>query len=229
MAFNNAFTAVVGATYTAAQYNTHVRDNFTAVWVYTTAGDIVYATSATALARLGKPASLGFLINDNAGIPSWFTGGSALNILRKNSVNGAFEWASQTQLCVVKNSIDFSHTSGAISWDTDEIDVDGWHTTTSRITVPLTGVYAVGAALRHFESGGGASLYNYIGIKKNGTSIDPAGQSFLLLRDGNSKTMFTPFYPISASANDYFEAEADINGGRTVIATHSRFWVVRLN
>src|SRR5688572_4047794 len=52
MSFNNSFTAVTGATYTASQYNTHVRDNFTAVWVYTTAGDIAYATSATALARL---------------------------------------------------------------------------------------------------------------------------------------------------------------------------------
>lgn len=71
MAFDNSFTAVVGATYTAAQYNTHVRDNFTALWVYTTAGDIVYASSATALARLAKPSADGVLKNTSSGVPSW--------------------------------------------------------------------------------------------------------------------------------------------------------------
>lgn len=73
MAFDNSFTAIVGATYTAAQYNTHVRDNFTAVWVYTTAGDIVYATSATALARLAKPSVDSLLKNTSSGVPSWLS------------------------------------------------------------------------------------------------------------------------------------------------------------
>lgn len=79
MAFNNSFTAVVGATYTAAQYNTHVRDNFSAIWVYTTAGDIVYATSSTALARLGKPSVDSVLSMGNSGVPSW---------VDKNSLKG---------------------------------------------------------------------------------------------------------------------------------------------
>lgn len=71
MAFNNSFTAVVGATYTAAQYNTYVRDNFTAVWVYTAAGDMVYATSATALARLAKPSVDSVMKMTSLGVPSW--------------------------------------------------------------------------------------------------------------------------------------------------------------
>jgi hypothetical protein len=70
MAFNNSFTAVTGATYTAAQYNTHVRDNFTAVWVYTTAGDIAYATGATTLARLAIGSS-GYLLSVASGAPAW--------------------------------------------------------------------------------------------------------------------------------------------------------------
>jgi len=53
MAFTTVSTAVTGQTYTAANYNTFVRDNFSAVWVYTTAGDISYATGASTLARLG--------------------------------------------------------------------------------------------------------------------------------------------------------------------------------
>lgn len=71
MAYDNSFTAVVGATYTAAQYNTHVRDNFTAVWVYTAAGDIAYATSSTALARLAKPSVDSVMKNTSSGVPSW--------------------------------------------------------------------------------------------------------------------------------------------------------------
>lgn len=71
MSFNNSFTAVTGATYTAAQYNTHVRDNLTAIWVYTTQGDIAYASSATALARLGIGANNTTVLMPASGIPSW--------------------------------------------------------------------------------------------------------------------------------------------------------------
>lgn len=71
MSFNNSFTAVTGATYTAAQYNTHVRDNLTAIWVYTTQGDIAYASSATALARLGIGANNTTVLMPASGVPSW--------------------------------------------------------------------------------------------------------------------------------------------------------------
>jgi hypothetical protein len=71
MSFNNSFTAVTGATYTAAQYNTHVRDNLTAIWVYTTAGDIAYAAGATSLARLGIGANNTTVLMPASGVPSW--------------------------------------------------------------------------------------------------------------------------------------------------------------
>lgn len=73
MAFNNSFTAVTGATYTAAQYNTHTRDNFSAIWAYTTAGDIVYATSSTALARLGI-GTAGYILGSSGSAPLWVDG-----------------------------------------------------------------------------------------------------------------------------------------------------------
>lgn len=71
MSFNNAYTAVTGATYTAAQYNTHTRDNFNAIWVYTTAGDIAYATGATALNRLAIGANNTTVLMPASGAPSW--------------------------------------------------------------------------------------------------------------------------------------------------------------
>lgn len=74
MAFDNSYTAVTGATYTAANYNKYTRDNLSAIWVYTTAGDIVYASSATALARLGKPSATSVLTNDSSGVPAWLVG-----------------------------------------------------------------------------------------------------------------------------------------------------------
>ncbi|TXH55815.1 MAG: hypothetical protein E6Q97_07940 [Desulfurellales bacterium] len=70
MAFDNSFTAVTGATYTAAQYNTHVRGNFSAIWVYTTAGDIAYAVNSTTLSRLGIGTS-GYLLSSNGSAPLW--------------------------------------------------------------------------------------------------------------------------------------------------------------
>lgn len=73
MAFNNTFTAVVGATYTAAQYNTYVRDNFTAIWVGTTAGDMEYYTSSSAKARVAI-GTAGQILMSNGSAPVWGSG-----------------------------------------------------------------------------------------------------------------------------------------------------------
>lgn len=73
MAFNNTFTAVVGATYTASQYNTYVRDNFTAIWVGTTVGDIDYYTSSSAKARLAI-GTAGQILMSTGSAPSWVSG-----------------------------------------------------------------------------------------------------------------------------------------------------------
>lgn len=71
MGINLGFTAVTGAIYTDAQYNTNVRDNWAAFWVGTQAGDIDYYDSATTKARLAKPSVHSLFANDNSGIPSW--------------------------------------------------------------------------------------------------------------------------------------------------------------
>lgn len=68
------------ATYTAAQYNTHVRDNMAALWVYTTAGDIAYATGATGLARLGIGGA-GALLYSAGSAPAWKAAGGAGELL----------------------------------------------------------------------------------------------------------------------------------------------------
>lgn len=79
MAFNNGFTAVTGATYTAAQYNTYVRDNFSAIWVGTTAGDLNYYSSATAKSRLAIGAA-NYILTSSGTAPQW-SAPSALNYI----------------------------------------------------------------------------------------------------------------------------------------------------
>ncbi|MCP4141623.1 MAG: hypothetical protein GY755_15305 [Chloroflexi bacterium] len=75
MAFSNTYTAVTGGTLSAAQWNTGVRDNLTALWTYTTAGDIEYATSSSTLARLGiGAAGQVMLTNSGATAPEWASG-----------------------------------------------------------------------------------------------------------------------------------------------------------
>ena len=84
-------SVVTGQTYSAANYNTQVRDNINGIWVLTTAGDMLYATGATAANRLAlvvggilyggasapawlaKPSVRSFLQNDSGGVPSWQT------------------------------------------------------------------------------------------------------------------------------------------------------------
>jgi hypothetical protein len=71
MAFTSPFTAVVGTIILSANWNTSGRDNINALWVYTAAGQIVYSTSATTLAKLDKPSVTSLLQNDNTGVPSY--------------------------------------------------------------------------------------------------------------------------------------------------------------
>lgn len=64
-------TVANGDSWSAAQHNTYLRDNIEALWPYTTAGDMAYASAANQLARLGKPSVDSVLKNTSAGTPSW--------------------------------------------------------------------------------------------------------------------------------------------------------------
>ena len=105
MGITSVPSAVTGQTYSAANYNTQVRDNINGIWVATAAGDLIYASGASSAARLAKPASIGLLQNGSPGVPSWLTGGSALQVLRKNAANTGFEFAEPANL----------HTKGMVS------------------------------------------------------------------------------------------------------------------
>ena len=75
-----------GDSWSAAQHNTYIRDNFAAVWPFTTAGDISYATSATALSRLALGAT-GSLLRAGASAPNWLAVGAQGSIMRSNGTS----------------------------------------------------------------------------------------------------------------------------------------------
>lgn len=90
MAFDNSYTAVTGGTLSAAEWNTHVRDNFTAIFVGTTAGDFDYYTGATAKARLAKPASgIGLLKHASTDTAPSYFGASSSDAYRLVGINSS--------------------------------------------------------------------------------------------------------------------------------------------
>lgn len=70
MAYNAVPTVATSDSWTASQHNTYIKDNFAAVWVGTTAGDLDYYTSATAKARLAIGAA-GRVLVSNGSAPTW--------------------------------------------------------------------------------------------------------------------------------------------------------------
>lgn len=69
-------SAITGQTLSAANWNTQVRDNINGMWVLTTAGDMLFATGASAAARLALVP--GGVMYGGASAPDWLplvTGG----------------------------------------------------------------------------------------------------------------------------------------------------------
>jgi len=71
MSFSSVPLLATGDWIDAAWGNTYWRDNFAALWPYTAAGDVPYATGATSLTKLAKPSVDSVLKNTSSGVPSW--------------------------------------------------------------------------------------------------------------------------------------------------------------
>lgn len=164
----------------------------------TTNGDILYGTGSGALARLGI-GSTSQVLTVTAGIPAWATpasGATYSGCMLINSANISISNASQTTL----------------TWDTEEIDVDGYHSTvtnTGRITIPTgkTGKFLVSFQLRYSPSSTGRRI-GY--IYKNGTTELWSSQ---VNGTATNDTVFTGTYVISLAAADYLECRTYQNSG----------------
>lgn len=117
---------------------------------YAAGGDIAYRDPAGAyLTALSKPAGLGLLQNSAAGIPSYLTGGSALQVLRKNAANNGYEWAGVAGLHA-KATADYNASEQNISatsyQDITNATVNIVTTKTCTIVMHAYGVMAVNFA-----------------------------------------------------------------------------------
>lgn len=95
MAWTTPRTYTTGELVTAAILNTHVRDNLleTAPAKVTTAGDIIVATGANGIKRLGIGGAASLLkVNTSGNDVEWFPKGTALYYLRVNSGGTNLEW-----------------------------------------------------------------------------------------------------------------------------------------
>lgn len=170
MAFTSGFTAVTGAVLTAAQWNTNVRDNMTAIWVGTTAGDIDYYTSATAKARLAFVS--GGVLYGGASAPAWLAKpSSSLPQFLKNTSTGTPSYSYPSLFGTrVYNSVDQSVANNAVVlFDTEFYDDEGLHSTSSnkeRQTIVTVGRYNAHAHIEH-NGDSASNIYNAY-IVKNG-------------------------------------------------------------
>lgn len=111
-AFTAVATVVTGQTYLASDYNTYVKDNMAALWPYTTAGDLAYASSASALARLGLGTAGSLLVANAVSGISWLAKGAAGGTFITNAAN-ALTWLGAGTAGQV-----LTMSSGAPAWAT---------------------------------------------------------------------------------------------------------------
>lgn len=210
MAFTSPMTAVTGATFTAAQFNTHVRDNENAIWVVTTAGDIQYATGATTQTRLAIGTAYQFLqVNAGATAPAW----------------GGLQWA-QIYNSGTQNVNTASAT--ALSFDAETSDVPGWHAggAPTRMTIGVTGYYQAGVSFAYGTTGGSGTYWDAVQLYRNGSVVmeDRRYQE----RSVVAKWFSVVFAPFQVSATEYLEIYLEQNSGATAtVAAAPRFWVWR--
>ena len=164
----------------------------------TTAGDLIRGTGSGTYSRLGI-GSTGQVLTVVSGAPAWAAaaGGATFSgCMLINSANISISNASQTTL----------------TWDSEEIDVDGYHSTatnTGRTTIPTgkTGKFLISAQLRFSPSATGRRI---LYIYKNGTTELWSAQ---VNGTATNDTVFTGNYVISLTAGDYLECRTYQNSG----------------
>ena len=168
----------------------------------TTTGDIIYASSANTPARLGI-GSTGQVLTVSGGIPSWGTASSTPTFVGV--------------ACYSSVGINISNnTATAMTWDSENFDSDGFHSTssnTSRITIPSGkgGKYMV-TAFGGWQSS--SSGRRFMSIYKNGSLYS---DNLALGASADSGGIYAGFsYLISLAAADYIEIYVQQNSGSTL-------------
>lgn len=144
MAYSSVPLVATADLWTAANHNTYLKDNMTAMWVGTTAGDLGYYTSAVAKSRLAI--------------------GAARTGLRVNSAGTAPEWGSAIQARVMRttNQSISTATYTDVIFNSELEDTDSFYDAGSPtiFTIPYTGVYAFGGRVYYANNATGSRITN---------------------------------------------------------------------
>lgn len=141
MAYSVVPTVVTGDSWSAAQHNTYIRDNFTALWPYTTKGDIAYAATTTTLGRLPI--------------------GSEGEIL--SSISGALDWVAATaaeKYCFIRRTSNQSisnNTQTKITFESETFDNNSFWSAGAPtvINLPTAGYYRIMGNITLEQDGSG--------------------------------------------------------------------------
>lgn len=117
MAYSAHPTVVTGQTWSAANQNQYVKGNFDALWPFTTAGDLAYATGATALNRLAIGTARQVLrVNSGATAPEWATmAGFTPYVPRKSNASWDGDTKTPGTYTLAATDFDASIPSGAVA------------------------------------------------------------------------------------------------------------------
>lgn len=136
MAYSSPITAVTGATFTAAQFNTSVRDNLNAIWVGTNAGDLDYYTSSSVKTRLAFTSG-GVLYGSTSSAPAWLAAPGSVTSYLTKATSGIPVYASIGILSAIGYA---SFAPAQTSTSTSFADITNATTT---LTLPVGNTYTV--------------------------------------------------------------------------------------
>lgn len=180
-----------------------IRTNFEALWPYTAAGDISYASSSTALSRLEK--------------------GTAGQVLKMNTGATAPEWgASKYGVSVYNGTISTIMNSTKLPFASEYFDDDTMHdnsTNNSRLTCKKAGRYFI--MFSGILNWSGASTTIITAIRNNGSDIIT---SYTPPTSYGSVSINVNTY-VDLALNDYVEVVMDEGGtgGINVSVTQPKF------
>lgn len=209
MAWTAPRTWTTGELVTASMMNTHVRDDMleTAVAKVTTAGDLVYATGANALARLGAGSTSQVLVGGTT--PSWTA--VPLGALATIPACRAYNTANVALTATTWTTI----TLNSERYDNDTIHDTG--SNTSRLTCKTAGVYAIVATVQT-----DSALGRYVGIRffLNGTTTIAYGSTFYQHTGADANNLNSLSTQYKLAVNDYVEVQMWVeNSSLNVIAS----------
>lgn len=185
MAWTAPRTWTAGEVVTDSIMNTHVRDNLleTAPGKVTTAGDLLYATAANAIARLGIGTALQKLrTNSGATAPEWFTEWAIEGGLTRKSANEVVNNSGALQnddhlLQALGASQTWMFEAHIICQGPDAADIKIAFTVPSGATLTWS---AIGPATGATGGGAASTIVDYVSV---------SGTAATFGTDGNPKTL----------------------------------------